>query len=303
MKNGKMWYDDNGAPIQAHGGMILKHKNKWYWYGENKGAPNSCVRPGMERVDVIGISCYSSENLSCWHYEGLVLEPEDGESLLKRENVCERPKVLYNETTGQFVMWMHIDTPDYCYAGVGVAVSDNPVGPFRLLYTKQPNRQDSRDMTLFKDIDGRAYLIHSSNWNKTLNIARLTEDYLDVDGFYVSVLNDQEREAPAVAYAQGMYYMITSGCTGWDYNSALVAESPYLLGKWKLTDNPCVGEGSRDTFGGQSTYLFYVDEKLYLLLDHWQPENLQESGYSILPVEIRNGRMSVYWTEHCPFAG
>ena len=42
--------------------------------------------------------------------------------------------------------------------------------------------------------------------------------------------------------------MITSGCTGWDYNSALYAESPYLMGKWKLIDNPCEGEGYRDTF-------------------------------------------------------
>ena len=59
-------------------------------------------------------------------------------------------------------------------------------------------------MTIFVDTDKTAYLIHSSNWNKTLNIARLTEDYTNVDGLYVSVLIDQEREAPAICYRDGM---------------------------------------------------------------------------------------------------
>lgn len=301
MKNGTMWYDDAGNPIQAHGGMILKYNDVWYWYGENKGADNSKGNEGiLQRVDVIGISCYSSKDLKTWHYEGLALKGEK-EGMLRPENVCERPKVVYNEKTKEFVMWVHVDTPDYCYAGVGVAVSDSPTGPFHLLYTKQPNRQDSRDMTIFIDKDQCAYLIHSSNWNKTMNIARLTDDYRDVDGFYVSVLINQEREAPALIFEKGKYYMITSGCTGWDYNSALVAESDHLLGNWKLTDNPCEGNGYRDTFKGQSTFLLRKDNQIYLMLDHWIPDNLQASGYSILPVTIENGRMRVIWTDEVPF--
>ena len=71
LKNGEMWLDDEGNPIQCHGGAIIRHGQKWYWYGEHKGAPNYL---GKQRVDFIGISCYSSENLSSWHYEGLVLQ-------------------------------------------------------------------------------------------------------------------------------------------------------------------------------------------------------------------------------------
>ena len=58
-KNGEMWFDDQGNAIQAHGGMILEYQGIWYWYGENKGADNC---PGTSRVDVIGVSCYSSKN-------------------------------------------------------------------------------------------------------------------------------------------------------------------------------------------------------------------------------------------------
>lgn len=297
-KNGEIWIDDQGNPIQAHGGMILEHEGVWYWYGENKGADN-CV--GKSRVDVIGISCYSSKDLVNWHYEGLVLDVKKNElpdSLFKPENVCERPKVLFHKESGKFVLWFHLDRPDYLYAGLGVAVSDSPLGPFQIVREFCPNRQDSRDMTLFVDQDDTAYLIHSSNWNMSLDIARLTADYQNVDGFYVTVLVDQEREAPAIIYEKGMYYMVTSGCTGWDYNSALYARSPYLLGKWKLIDNPCEGEGYRDTFKGQSTWLLRAGEQIFLMLDHWKRYDLKTSGYSILPVRIEDGKMTVQWTDY-----
>lgn len=39
-ENGKMWADDVGKPIQAHGGCIIQHDGMWYWYGEHKGAKN-----------------------------------------------------------------------------------------------------------------------------------------------------------------------------------------------------------------------------------------------------------------------
>lgn len=296
MKNGEIWQDVNGKDIQAHGGCIIEHEGVYYWYGEHKGIENC---PGRCRTDVIGISCYSSKNLKDWKYEGLALAAEEDEtSMLHPSNVLERPKVLYNEKTKQFVMWAHVDDARYMFAGAGIAVSETPTGPFRFLGAKQPNRQDCRDMTLFKDMDGTAYLIHSKDWNKTLNIARLTEDYTDVDGFYVSVLQDQEREAPALCYKNGMYYMVTSGCTGWDANSALFARCPDLLGKWKLIDNPCSGENYRNTFDGQSTYIFRVNDRDYLMLDHWKPNNLQKSGYSILPITYDDkDNMTVHWQD------
>lgn len=96
MKNGTQWTDIDGKPIQAHGGMILEYGHRFYWYGENKDAPNW---PDRRRVDIIGVSCYSSSDLVKWKYEGLVLRatPEDESSILHPRNVLERPKVIYNE--------------------------------------------------------------------------------------------------------------------------------------------------------------------------------------------------------------
>lgn len=297
LKNGTIWKDDCGNAIQAHGGCILWHQGKWYWYGEHKGAGNV---PGTTRVDVVGISCYSSKDLLSWHYEGLALEADrkDSKSLLAPSGVCERPKVIFHAGTGQFVMWMHLDSADYVAACTGVAVAKRPEGPFELVRTMQPNRQDSRDMTLFEDADGSRWLIHSADWNKTLDIARLTEDATDVDGFYVSVLKDQEREAPVVFWENGVYYMITSGCTGWEPNSALYAQSRFLTGQWKLIDNPCEGSDYRKTFYGQSADVFEAGGRHFLLLDHWKPETLADSGYSILPIEIKDGIMHIKWRDY-----
>ena len=79
-------------------------------------------------------------------------------------------------------MWLHIDTADYAYSRAGVAVSDRPTGPYQYLGSFRPNGSMSRDMTLFKDEDGQAYHLFSSEHNRTMHVSRLTEDYLQPNG-------------------------------------------------------------------------------------------------------------------------
>ena len=64
--------------------------------------------------------------------------------------VLERPKVLHNFQTGNFIMWMHIDSPDYRWARVGVAVSKTPLGPFSFERSFRPHDQESRDFTVWQ---------------------------------------------------------------------------------------------------------------------------------------------------------
>lgn len=298
-KNGTMWLDTDGNPIQAHGGMIEKFDGIYYWYGENKAGETVLKENGLHRVDFIGFSCYSSADCISWKNEGLVLKASDQPgSPLHKSRVGERPKVLYNEKSRKYVMWFHLDSHDYMTAHTGVAVADRPTGPFQFVREMCPNRFDSRDMTLFKDTDGKAYLIYSSDWNKTLRIAQLTDDYLDVNGVYSHAFPEQEREAPAIFIKGGLYYMITSGCTGWEPNNALFGISHNIFSGWKLIGDPCTGENARQTYFGQSTYVFEKDGRHYLMLDHWNPSNLKESGYSILPVRADNGHLTVSFQEY-----
>ena len=73
-----------------------------------------------------------------------------------------------------------------------------------------------------QDEDRSAYVVYSSNGNKDLHVGRLSRDYTDVIGTYKKAIVGASREAPALFRHEGRYYMITSGCTGWDPNKALV---------------------------------------------------------------------------------
>src|SRR4051812_21318223 len=44
--------------------------------------------------------------------------------------VVERPRVIYNDATGKYVMWMHIDSSSYSEAKVGVATSSSVCGTY-----------------------------------------------------------------------------------------------------------------------------------------------------------------------------
>src|SRR6266545_1586687 len=148
---GQTWRDSEGKPIQAHGGGILIHDGAYYWYGENRDGPVRHVND-TERVVAVGVWCYRSKDLLTWENLGVVLAAvDDPTHELFYANVIERPKVIYNKTTRKFVMWLHVDSPDYNAARAGVAIADDPAGPFQYLKSYRPNGFESRDQTVFQD--------------------------------------------------------------------------------------------------------------------------------------------------------
>lgn len=294
---GRLWLDTDGNAIQAHGGGIMfdEKSETYYWYGENKdGETYHTHKKGAARVDIIGVSCYSSKDLWTWTNEGIVLPGEETNTThdLHKSNVLERPKVIYNHFTNKYIMWMHIDNANYTKASIGVATSNSPKGPFTYLYSKQPHGFESRDMTVFQDDDRKAYIIYSSEHNNVLHISPLTEDYLRVTNVVKRVLVGQKREAPAVFKHNGVYYMITSGCTGWAPNEALAHASESMMGPWESMGNPCVGGNDvfrMTTFFGQGSFVlplrgmhgFYV-----FMADRWKPSDLRDSRYVWLPLSV-----------------
>jgi hypothetical protein len=300
-----IWNDSDGNAINAHGGGILKHNKMYYWYGEYKvGATTlpSWATWECYRTDAGGVSCYSSCDLLNWHFEGVVLKPvtDDPESDLHPSKVIERPKVVYNAHTGKFVMWFHCESADYSKAAAGVAVSDSPTGPFEYLGSFRPNNAMSRDQTLFVDDDGVCYQICSSEDNQTIHINRLTDDYLRPDGTFVRRFIGQSREAPALFKYNGKYYMLSSGCTGWDPNEAELAVADEIMGEWTVLGNPCCGNDAEKTFYGQSTYVIPVNAskgQFIACFDLWKKKDLADSRYIWLPLKINphTGSIRIPW--------
>lgn len=297
----KEWHDTNGNVINAHGAGVLFNKGTYYLFGEIKrGATWRVPNQNWEdyRVPAGGVSCYSSKDLKHWKYEGIALSPVKGhpENDLDTGRVIERPKVIYNEKTKKFVMWMHVDKKDYSYSQAGVAVSSDPAGPYHYLGSVKPNGQMARDMTLFKDEDGQAYLIYSSEQNNTMQVCRLSDDYLKPTKMYSRILVNRRREAPALFKSGAKYYLITSSCTGWSPNAATYAVADKVLGPWKEYGNPCKGPGANTTFEAQSAYVLQIaggHGKFLFIADIWNKTDLEKSTYLWLPLSVYNGVVEI----------
>ena len=136
-KPGEIWPDDKGVYINAHGNGMLFHKGTYYWFGEHK------LEGGKGNKAWVGVHCYSSKDLYHWKDEGVALKTEeDTKSEIQNGCILERPKVIFNKKTGQFVMWFHLEKlgTGYGTASSGIAVSDQVTGPYTYLKSVRPNK-------------------------------------------------------------------------------------------------------------------------------------------------------------------
>lgn len=308
MINGKAYLDRDGNKIHAHGGCIIRHGDWWYWYGE-------------DRRDNRYVSCYRSADLVDWEWRDTVLSADspvmgdvpgrnpklkeiEPDGTLRKVNI-ERPKVLYNEKTEKFVMWAHYENgTDYKEACACVAISDTPDGEFTYIGSFRPCGCMSRDCTLYRDDDGAVYFISAARDNADLHVYRLTEDYLDVAEQVNKLYADGYREAPAVFKKDGMYYMITSYCTGWAPNQGKWSSAERMEGKWSaLADF-----GDETTYGSQSAFVLPVEDeagkrRYYYIGDRWcgGGEAYFSSTYVVLEIQFdEKGHPYIEFTEKAP---
>lgn len=323
---GEIWKDRQGVAINAHGGGMLRHGGVYYWFGEHK------VAGGVGNTAQVGVHVYASKDLTHWTDKGIALKvSEDPASDLVKGCILERPKVIFNPKTNQFVMWFHLELKGkgYSAARAGVAVADKVTGPytfkesFRLDAGKWPRDvaeggeivggeiwkrdlaggQMSRDMTLFVDDDGKAYHIAASEENRTLHIARLTDDFQRTSGEYVRVFPGASHEAPAIFKHRGKYWMFSSHCSGWAPNPGRLSVADSIWGPWKDLGNPCVGPENRikTTFDSQSTYVLPVAGKagaFIFMADRWNPKDAIDGRYVWLPVQFKDdGTPMLEWKD------
>ena len=162
------------------------------------------------------------------------------------------------------------------------------------------NGQMARDMNLFVDDDGKAYHIYASEENSTLHIAQLSDDYLSHNGQYIRCFAGRFMEAPAMFKYKGDYYLMMSGCTGWEPNAARSAKADSIFGEWKELGNPCIDNDSSLTYHSQSTYILPVqgtNDKFIYMGDRWTPDNAIDGRYIWLPLEFDGERFIIPWKE------
>ncbi|KAG8685454.1 hypothetical protein FRC08_013102, partial [Ceratobasidium sp. 394] len=252
--------------VQAHGGGIIKVQDTFYWIGEDK----------TEGWPYYGINCYSSTNLVEWTFvKALFTRQDKGDFGPNR--IVERPKVIYNSATKQYVMWMHMDDfPNYSEAKVGVANSTSVCGDYTYQGSFRPGNLESRDFTIFKDTDEKAYLI-SEQRSAGTNIYSLTKDYMSVEKHLYKW--DGVYESPSMTKSSdGVYFLFGSGLTYWNPNDNVYSTSTSLSGPWSPWKK-FAPDGTL-TFRSQVNFILPLGEDKFIYMgDRWDGSNLMRSTY------------------------
>ncbi|KAM0421159.1 hypothetical protein ACHAPT_011051 [Fusarium lateritium] len=268
---GATWTGSNGRHIQAHGGGILKVESKYYWHGEDK----------TEGATFRNVNCYSSSDLIEWNYEGAALTRQESGDL-GPERVVERPKVVFNKASGQYVMWMHIDDSVYSLARVGVATCEIVNGQFSYRGSFRPMECASRDMGVFVDDDDKAYLM-SEDRKHGVRIFELSEDYLSVAKLVH--LFPEHLESPAMVKQNGLYYLFASQLTYWYANDNQYTTSTSLTGPWAPWKT--FAKVGSNTYDSQVTFVLPTNDSSAIYMgDRWEFPPLPRSTYVWLPLDI-----------------
>ncbi len=336
------WTDTDGNHIIAHGGGILEHEGVFYWYGEQRWGENA--RPAVRCYSSTDLYNWNDEGLVLTDedvFENSIFErPKVIYNETTKKFVLwwhqELPGIGYDAArtavatsdtpTGKFTFHRSFrpnvgripingpidDIKDLDQWKAAVDAIDEEDWPARSTAGEALLRdihvgQMARDMTLYKDDDGTAYLIYSSEENSTLQVAELDDTYTDFTGTYSRVLPGGQNEAPAVFKSGGKYYMIASGLTGWAPNPARSHVADNLLGPWtplgspmRGDTNPHTGKGPGLTFGGQSTHILpnpKNPEQFIAMFDVWTPSDLNASPYIWLPITFEAGKPVIYWQD------
>ncbi len=282
---GEIWPDNNGVHINAHAAasstrtaLLLVRR------GQGRG------RRRQRRAQ--GVHVYSSTDLYNWKDEGIALSTSaDPKSDIVEGCIIERPKVLYNAKTKKYVMWFHLEMKGQATRRAQRRGHQrHGHRPYTFVNSFRPDGEMSRDMTLFQDDDGKAYLVCASEENATTHISQLTDDYLNTTGHPVKAFKWWS-EAPAVFKYNGKYFYLGSHCSGWAPNAAMSAEADSMLGPWHDLGDPSRGtpEQNKTTFESQSTYVLPVAGKpgaFIFMADRWRPDNAIDGRYVWLPIQF-----------------
>lgn len=280
---GGEWLADDGVHIDCHGGNIVyvDSLKTFYWYGEHRGIP-------------MGASCYSSKDLYNWKNEGVVLTKGSIQ-------IFERPKVIYDEKNKRYVMWFHFDSNNYSTAEFGVAVSDSPTGPFEVVGHFRPNGHESRDIGMYFDPETKKVYIGyaADHVNRTVRMVELSEDYLSTTTNDVDI--EAHCEGPGILKKRGLFYLLTSQCSGWTPNPGTYYTANDVMGPYTSHGSPFIGDAGNNSFNSQPCFIFkipgYVDAYLYMG-DRWNGGGRPESQYVFLPITITaDGKMEIHWRD------
>jgi hypothetical protein len=256
----------SGNRVDVHSGTILRAEDGlFYWYGETYSCGFHWTDPA---TPYCGAQVYRSSDLTHWQGPWPLFDASTQlwQDLCMHQaglvgNGCFRPKVVFNQTTRLYVLWLN--TPGFSGNGYRVLTSRKPTGPFML--TAKPDLEDEDipdwrgdhhtqdgDEGLFVDATGTAWLV----WNRggRLLQERLNSSYTSGDGAPAVIMNYPQKqpwagvESPSEFTHDGWYYIAMSlprcpycSATGTAIEHAASPDGPWTY-QGTVTDDSCGGQ-------------------------------------------------------------
>ena len=232
-------------------------------------------RPGYEGKYGFNITewlCYSTEDMKVWTDHGVVMKPTDFSWAIGEAWASQAI-----EYDGRFYFFVSTQCGDPDCKAIGVAVSDNPAGPFvdaigRPLITDDMTDNGPRgwwndfDPTIMIDDDGTPWLCWG---NGTCFLAPLKRNLLELDGPITILPMENYVEGPWLYKRNGQYYNVYASM-GQALETISYAVAPTVQGPWTFAGELMPEEADSFTihpgiidYKGKS-YLFYHNTSLSL---------------------------------------
>ena len=198
---------------------------KTYWIYPTYSAPFE---------EQLYMDCFSSKDLVTWVKHERII---DNSSIKWLRLALWAPAAV--EKDGKYYLFFGAnDVHEGEIGGIGVAVADNPAGPFKDLLGKPligeiVNGAQPIDQYVFKDEDG-SYYMYYGGWSHC-NVVKLADDFKSIVPFedgtlYKEVTPKNYVEGPFMFIRDGKYYFMWSegGWTGPNYKVAYaISDSPF----------------------------------------------------------------------------
>ena len=236
----------------------LVYKDKVYLYAGHDEAPNDFNFYKMNEWVV-----YSSSDMKNWESHPVPLKVTDFEWA---SNDAWASQVI--EKNGKFYWYVTVSHGTIPGKAIGIAVSDNPTGPFKdvlgkALITNDMTKftdisWDDIDPTVYIDNDGQAYLF----WGNTAcHYAKLKDNMIELDGPIQHIDLPNYTEAPWIHKHKDWYYLSYA----YQFPEKIAyAMSKSITGPWEykgilneLAGNSNTNHQSIIDFKGQSYFIYH----------------------------------------------
>jgi len=234
---------------------------------------------------------FSSEDLVNWNKHPRVLEIKN---ISWAAYSLWAPSVIHANDQYYLFFGANDLRSDEQMGGIGVAVSNQPEGPYRdalgrPLIDSFHHGAQPIDQFVFRDDDGRFYMYYGG-W-RHCNVVRLSSDLLSLETFpngetFKEITPDRYVEGPFVFKRNGRFYFMWSegGCTSPNYSVAYaIADSPTgpfeRIGKI-LQQNPEVATGA-----GHHSVIHIPDTEIYYVVYHRRPLDTTNRNHRVVCID------------------